>query len=155
MFDWFRRRRGDASDTPQQPGTSQQLPAEARRYTSAIQPYLNHAFVRVHFHQVTCLALVAPGGAQTDFYCLEFRAGTRAALIWNDDLDHWQVGQYVPLSHPGADITCPPSGLAESYFENCTSCLSLQNAIAFLEAATPMPFRGVDPKTFQTPRSSR
>jgi hypothetical protein len=86
----------------------EQVPEEARMYMAALQPHHDHPFVRRHFHQVTWLSFMVPGNGQVDFFALEFRVGQEAALIWADGQGNWGAGRWLPLSHPDADITCPP-----------------------------------------------
>jgi hypothetical protein len=125
----------------ERPISTEQVPEAVRWYMDALRPHLGHTFVRQHFHQVTWLSFAAPGGEPVDFYALEFRAGGRASLIWSEAPDRWCIGRYIPLAHPDADTTCHPSGLTASYWRECAVSTSLAQAISFLEAATPAPFR--------------
>ncbi|QEH32622.1 hypothetical protein OJF2_11010 [Aquisphaera giovannonii] len=147
MFEWLRKRRGPAANRPEEAAAAAGVPEAARWYMDAIKPHMGQPFVRVHFHRVTWMAVAGPDEKPADFFALEFRAGDRAALIWCAGPDRWNVGQYIRLAHPGADMTTAPSGLTGAYFSECATCSSLAEAIAFLEVATPEPFRGVPPKT--------
>jgi hypothetical protein len=106
-------------------------------YMAAIQPYQDHPFVQKHFHQVTWFSLVVPGRGQADFFALEFRAGQKAALIWTDGHGNWWAGQWLTLSHPDADLTCPPSPLSMGYFQGAPPDPSLREAIESLAASKP------------------
>jgi hypothetical protein len=104
-------------------------------YLAALQPHHDHPFVRRHFHQVTWLSFAAPGHGQVDFFALEFRVGQEAALIWADGQGNWGAGRWLPLSHPEADITCPPSSLSLQYFQGARANPSLGGAIELLAAS--------------------
>ena len=119
----------------ERPVTPDQVPEEARMYMSALQPHQDHPFVRQHFHQVTWLSFVVPHHGQTDFFALEFRVFRESALIWADGHGNWGVGRWLPLSHPDADITCPPSPLSLQYFQGAQARPSLIAAIELLAAS--------------------
>lgn len=117
------------------PVSPEEVPEEARMYMAALQPHEDHPFVRQHFHQVTRLSLALPGGGQADFFALEFRVGQEAALIWADGQGSWGAGQWLPLSHSDADITCPPSPLSLEYFQRAQAQPSVLAAIDQLAAS--------------------
>lgn len=125
MFEWLRKRRS----------VLEQVAEEARQYMAALQPHLDDPFVRQHFYQVTALSFAVPGHAPVDFYALEFRVGTESALIWQDGQGNWGAGRWLPLSHPGADITRPPSPLSLPYFQEAQASPSLGAALDLLAAS--------------------
>ncbi len=104
-------------------------------YMAALQPHQDHPFVRRRFRQVTWLSFVVPSHGQVDFFALEFRVGKEAALIWADGQGNWGVGPWLSLSHPEADITCPPSPLSLHYFQGAQANASLIAAIELLAAS--------------------
>ena len=106
-------------------------------YLAALQPQQDHPFVRQRFHQVTWLSFIVPGHGQVDFFALEFRVGGEAAMIWADGHGNWGAGRWLPLSHPDADITCPPSPLSLQYFQGAQANSSLEAALEFLAASVP------------------
>lgn len=112
----------------------EQIPEEARMYMAALQPHLNHPFVRQNFQQVTSLALITPGHGRADFFALEFRVGNEAALIWSDGRGNWGAGRWVPLPHPEAGITGLPSPFWQEYFQDAPANPSLAQAIEALAA---------------------
>ena len=137
MFGWLRGRKSS------QPVSAQQVPAEVHRYLSALQPFMEYPFVREHFHQVTWLSTSGAESSAGNLYVLEFRAGSHASLVWMNAAGQWCVGQYVPLAHAEADVTCAPSGISPDYWAQCMVLPSLEQAVLFLEAATPAQFRKV------------
>ena len=106
-------------------------------YMEALEPYQNDPFVQRHFYQATWLSLAVPGQRQVDFFALEFRAGQQAALIWQDGQGNWGAGPWVHLSHPDADITCPPSPLSLQYFQGARAHPSLAGALELLAGTRP------------------
>jgi hypothetical protein len=117
------------------PVSPEQVPEEARQYLAALQPHLDHPFVREHFHQVTWLSLAVPGHGPVDFFALEFRAGDQAALIWQDGEGNWGAGRWLHLAHPEGDITCPPSALSLQYFQGARANPSVAAALELLAAS--------------------
>lgn len=77
----------------------------------------------------------SPNYERVDFFALEFRVGQKAALIWADGQGNWGAGQWLPLSHPNADITCPPSPLSLQYFQGAEANASLIAAVERLAAS--------------------
>lgn len=119
------------------PVSEEEVPEEARMYMAALQPHHDHPFVRRHFHQVTWLSFVVPGRGQADFFALEFRVGPEAALIWTDGAGNWGAGGWLPLAHPDADLTCPPSPLSLQYFQGAPADPTVGAAIDRLAATRP------------------
>jgi hypothetical protein len=117
------------------PVSLEQVPEKARMYLVALQPHYDHPFVQRYFHQVTWLSFVVPGHGLVQFFALEFRAGQEAALAWADGQGNWGAGRWLPLSHPDADITCPPSPLSLQYFQGARANPSLGAAIELLAAS--------------------
>ncbi len=93
-------------------------------------------FVRQHFHQVTWLEFRTAQG-DAEFFVLEFRNGQHAALVWETLLKKWAAGRWVTLSHPGADITCPPSPIAGEYLPQAVAFESLDAALKSLSESMP------------------
>lgn len=120
----------------ERPVSPEQVPEEAQMYMAALQPHQDHPFVRQHFYQVTWLSFIVPGHGQAEFFALEFRSGQESALIWTDGAGNWGAGQWIQLSHPDADITCPPSPLSLQYFQGAQASPSLGAAIDLLAAST-------------------
>lgn len=119
------------------PVPPEQVSDEARVYLAALSSQKDHPLVASHFHQVTHFTWhVATQGA-IEFYALEFRAGAKAALIWNDGEGHWGAGAWLPLPHADADLTCPPTALSMKYFQGARAHRSLLGAIEELEATKP------------------
>jgi hypothetical protein len=119
----------------ERPASPEQVPEEARMYLAALRPHHEHPFVRQHFHQVTWLSFTVPGHGQIDFFALEFHVGREAALIWADGRGNWGAGQWLPLSHADADVTCPPSPLSLQYFQGAPADPSLGAAVERLAAS--------------------
>lgn len=135
MLDWLKKLLGTSKKN-----APPKVPAQAEEYMAAMQPHMGHPFVQHHFRQIIWLASGDPGSTPSEFFALEFRAASRASLIWCAGPDAWCVGKYVPLASSEAEITTAPSGLTPAYWGDSARLPSLENAIAFLEAATPAPY---------------
>src|ERR1700704_1649614 len=105
-----------------------EIPEEARYYLTALQGHQGHPFVQTHFFQVTSLAWEVPDHGLVEFFALEFRVGLHAALIWTDG-HYWGAGKWLPVSHSGADLTCPPSPLSIPYFQGNVAHATLLGAL--------------------------
>jgi len=112
-----------------------QVPGEVRFYMGALQPHLAQPFVQKHFRQITCLKMISPSQEEVDFFALEFHISLEAALIWTDGDDQWAAGSWLPIPHPDADISSPPSALSIAYFQQAIRYPSIAVAIeALLES---------------------
>jgi hypothetical protein len=89
---------------------------DEEHYKSALLELREHLFVQQHFHQITTPLVAQPGGNLSRFLAIEFRVGSKAALIWGYQ-DQWGVGKWLPLSDPTAELTSPATPLPDEYFE--------------------------------------
>jgi hypothetical protein len=119
------------------PVSPDQVPAEVRLYMAALEQHKDHAFVRGHFARITVMSVEYPSHGQVTFYVLEFRSGSNAALIWQDAQGNWGAGKWLRLSHPDADINCPPTPMSMQYFEGTKANSFLGGALDELTATKP------------------
>ncbi len=122
---------------------SDEIPPMARHYLGVVGNRQDIPFMRQHFHQVTWLAAPNAKHGDADFFVLEFRAGTYSALAWQTQGDKWAAGGWLKLSHPGADVTCPPTPLTVAYLRDAKAYQSLDEALADLAGSMPPPSQGL------------
>jgi hypothetical protein len=130
------------------------VPAEVREYMAAIQELHDRPFVQQHFYQVTQLSVLVPQQQRTDLVALEFRDGTRVALIWKDGRGNWRAGAWLKLPHPDADITCAPTPVSLEYFQDAQLQSSLVQALELLAATKPRAEAAVEERLTTSPPPS-
>lgn len=112
---------------------------EARLYLAALDAQRDHPLVRDHFLQVTRFTWFVATQGTVEFYALEFRVGSAAALVWNDGQGHWGAGDWLPLADAEADLVSPPTPLSLRYFEGRKAHRTFAAALRQLEAARASP----------------
>lgn len=112
------------------------VPEKARHLLGIVEAYKREPLMAGHFHQVTSLSFNTSLGEKMDFYALEFRAGTSAALLWSDAQGNWRAGRWLTLPRPEADISAA-AGFGIDYFRGVYTYASFTDALQFVTATKP------------------
>jgi hypothetical protein len=117
----------------------EQMPKAARQYVEIVRERQDNAFLRQRFHQVTWLAVPNAEYGDAEFFVLEFRSDRNSALAWLTTQNKWATGGWLPLAHPGADVTCAPTPLKLGYLASAKTYATLDAALAHLAESMPEP----------------